>query len=37
MLGRGEKLMSDLLIMLGVVVAWFVISRFVLPRAGIST
>ena len=29
--------MADYLIFLGVIVVWFVLMRFVLPRAGVPT
>jgi len=29
--------MPDFLILIGMLVAWFVVSRFLLPRLGVST
>jgi hypothetical protein len=29
--------MQDLLIMVGVVVVWYVVNRFILPRMGVQT
>lgn len=37
MLLRKEKIMKELLLPLGVLVAWFVLNAWVLPRFGVKT